>query len=110
MTANVRFGQEVFRSDQLKVLILDDEKPFTEELNEFFQHSGYKSFEANTWDEVQKIPETEKIDLLILDVWLPKVNGLDILKEVKRNLEVRNGNYKLRTANYKEIEKWKVKK
>ncbi len=60
MTANVRFGQEVFRSDQLKVLILDDEKPFTEELNEFFQHSGYKSFEANTWDEAQKILETEK--------------------------------------------------
>lgn len=85
MTANVRFGQEVFRSDQLKVLILDDEKPFTEELNEFFQHSGYKSFEANTWDEAQKIPETEKIDLLILDVRLPKVNGLDILKEVKIN-------------------------
>jgi two-component system alkaline phosphatase synthesis response regulator PhoP len=110
MTANVRFGQEVFRSDQLKVLILDDEKPFTEELNEFFQHSGYKSFEANTWDEAQKIPETEKIDLLILDVRLPKVNGLDILKEVKRNLEVRNGNYKLRIANYKEIEKWEVEK
>jgi len=82
---NVRFGQEVFRSDQLNVLILDDEKPFTEELNEFFQHSGYKSFEANTWDEAQKIPETEKIDLLILDVRLPKVNGLDILKEVKIN-------------------------
>ena len=107
---NVRFRQEVFRSDQLNLLILDDEKPFTEELNEFFQHSGYKSYEANTWDEAQKIPETEKIDLLILDVRLPKVNGLDILKEVKRNLEVRNGNYKLRIANYKEIEKWKVKK
>jgi len=41
---------------------------------------------------------------LILDVRLPKVNGLDILKEVKRNLEVRNGNYKLRIANYKEVE------
>jgi len=59
---------------------------------------------------VQKIPETEKIDLLIPDVRLPKVNGLDILKEVKRNLEVRNGNYKLRIANYKEIEKWEVEK
>jgi response regulator RpfG family c-di-GMP phosphodiesterase len=59
---------------------------------------------------VQKIPETEKIDLLIRDVRLPKVNGLDILKEVKRNLEVRNGNYKLRIANYKEIEKWEVEK
>jgi hypothetical protein len=27
-----------------------------------------------------------------------------IIKEVKRNLEVRNGNYKLRIANYKEVE------
>ena len=83
MTANIRFKKGASCSDQLKVLILDDEKPFTEELNEFFQNTGYKSFEANTWDEAQEILRNEKIDLLILDVRLPQINGLDVLKKVK---------------------------
>lgn len=77
--------------DQLKVLILDDEKPFTEELHELLQSSGYKSFESNTWSQGMKILEKEKIDLFILDVRLPRVNGLDVLKEVKikyPNIEV----------------------
>ncbi len=67
----------------MKILILDDEKQFTEELYEFFQNSGFEAYEANTAAEAWKILESQTIDLLILDVRLPGVNGLDILKEVK---------------------------
>ena len=69
--------------DKIKILILDDEKQFTEELSGFFQGSDYESFEANTADEGRRILHNHDIDLLILDVRLPGVNGLDILKEVK---------------------------
>jgi len=69
--------------DNIKILILDDEKQFTEELSGFFQGSHYESFEANTVDDGKKILNNHEIDLLILDVRLPGVNGLDILKEVK---------------------------
>ncbi|MCK9422977.1 MAG: sigma-54 dependent transcriptional regulator [Bacteroidales bacterium] len=69
--------------DKIKILILDDEKQFTEELSGFFQGSDYESFEANTADEGKKILKNIEVDLLILDVRLPGVNGLDILKEVK---------------------------
>ena len=69
--------------DKIKILILDDEKQFTEELNGFFQDSEYESFEANTAAEGKNILDCHEIDLLILDVRLPGVNGLDILKEVK---------------------------
>lgn len=77
--------------DKLKILILDDEKQFTEELSGFFQNSDYESFEANTATEGKIILKNNAIDLLILDVRLPGVNGLDILKEVKiknPNMEV----------------------
>ena len=33
---------------KLNVLVLDDEKRFTEELNEFLQNSGFQTYEANT--------------------------------------------------------------
>jgi DNA-binding NtrC family response regulator len=77
--------------EKIKILILDDEKQFTEELNGFFVGSDYESFEANTAEEGRNVLSKHEIDLLILDVRLPGVNGLDILKEVKEtypNMEV----------------------
>ena len=71
------------KRDRIKILILDDEKQFTEELSGFFMDSDFESYEANTVAEGRKILNTNEIDLLILDVRLPGVNGLDILKEVK---------------------------
>ena len=77
--------------EKIKILILDDEKQFTEELNGFFVGSDYESFEANTAGEGRNVLNNHEIDILILDVRLPGVNGLDILKEVKvtyPNMEV----------------------
>lgn len=71
------------KKDKIKILILDDEKQFTEELSGFFMDSEFESFEANTVAEGKKILNEHEIDLLILDVRLPGANGLDILKEVK---------------------------
>jgi DNA-binding NtrC family response regulator len=77
--------------NKLNVLIIDDEKRFTEELTEFLQESGFHAFEANTGTEGYSILKKQTIDLLVLDVRLPGVNGLDILKDVKvkyPNMEV----------------------
>ena len=68
---------------KIKILILDDEKQFTEELFEFFQKSGFEAFEANSESTARKVLANREIDLMILDVRLFGVNGLDILKEVK---------------------------
>jgi DNA-binding NtrC family response regulator len=79
------------KKEKIKILILDDEKQFTEELSGFFLDSDFEPFEANTACEARKILTDHEIDLLILDVRLPGVNGLDILKEVKiqyPNMEV----------------------
>ncbi len=79
------------KKEKIKILILDDEKQFTEELSGFFSDSDFEPFEANTASEGRKLLIEHEIDLLILDVRLPGVNGLDILKEVKvqyPNMEV----------------------
>ncbi len=70
-------------TNKLRVLILDDERQFTEELEEFFRNRGYKPYIANTGNEGMAVMERNPIDLLILDVRLPGINGLDLLKEVK---------------------------
>lgn len=67
----------------LKVLVIDDETNFTEEIEEFLQNQGYMSFTANNVHKGRAILKNQDIDLLILDIRLKGISGLDILKEVK---------------------------
>src|SRR5450759_5284412 len=69
--------------NKITVLVIDDERSFTEEMQELLQNTGFKAFVANTARQGLNILKTQEIDLLILDIRLPGVNGLDILKEVK---------------------------
>lgn len=71
-------------NSQLKVLVIDDEVNFTEEIEEFLQNQGFISYTANNVQKGRTILKTQSIDLLILDIRLKGVNGLDILKEVKQ--------------------------
>ncbi len=70
---------------QMKVLVIDDETNFTDEIEEFLQNQGYISYTANNVQKGRTILKNQDIDLLILDVRLKGVSGLDILKEVKEN-------------------------
>jgi DNA-binding NtrC family response regulator len=69
--------------DQIAVLVIDDEKSFTEEMQEMLQNKGYKAYIANTARQGLNLLKVHVIDLLILDIRLPGANGLDILKDVK---------------------------
>lgn len=68
---------------KMKVLIIDDETSFTEELHEFLVKAGYECLEATTGEEGLALLKIREIDLLILDVLLPGMNGLEVLKKVK---------------------------
>ncbi|MBW8327389.1 MAG: sigma-54 dependent transcriptional regulator [Prolixibacteraceae bacterium] len=70
-------------NSQMKVLVIDDESNFTEEIEEFLQNQGYDSFTANNVHKGRSILKNNDIDLLILDVRLKGISGLEILKEVK---------------------------
>ncbi|HEY5511663.1 MAG TPA: sigma-54 dependent transcriptional regulator [Prolixibacteraceae bacterium] len=70
-------------TEKIRVLILDDEKHFTEELAEFLELSGHLVWEANTVANGMTLLDSHPIDLLILDIRLPGADGLDILKKVK---------------------------
>lgn len=69
--------------NKITVLVIDDEKSFTEEMQEMLLNKGYNAFVANTAKQGLNILKTQDIDLLILDIRLPGANGLDILQDVK---------------------------
>jgi DNA-binding NtrC family response regulator len=77
--------------EKISVLILDDESNSTEEIHEFLQKEGYNVFSANSAKAGLSIVKREKIDVIILDLYLPDSNGLDFLGKVKSenpNIEV----------------------
>ena len=70
-------------NEKIKILILDDEKDFTEELNEFLTVSGLEVFEANSGEDGLQILSEQEMDLMILDVRLGNMNGLTLLTQVR---------------------------
>ena len=77
--------------NDLKVLILDDESRITEKLKYHLEKRKFKVYTANTPSEGFELLEKKRPGVLILDVMLPGMNGLDILEKVKQdypNLEI----------------------
>ncbi|SMO79661.1 two component, sigma54 specific, transcriptional regulator, Fis family [Saccharicrinis carchari] len=71
--------------ENLKILILDDEKRITEKLKYHLQKREFIVFTANTPNEGFAVLKTEKPSILILDIMLPGINGLDVLTKVKED-------------------------
>ncbi len=64
------------------VLIIDDEKNIRTALEDILTDEGYKVFCAATGEEGLTILDKVIVDIILLDVKLPDINGLDLLKKI----------------------------
>ena len=64
------------------ILIIDDEKNIRTMIKDILEDEKFICHVAQDWDEGKKVLLQNKIDVMLLDVWLPKVGGIDILKNV----------------------------
>lgn len=67
-----------------KILIVDDEIEICDFLSEFFRDRNYDVVTASSGEEALIKIEKEKPNVLLLDVKMPGVNGLQVLQEVKQ--------------------------
>lgn len=74
--------------DKKTILIVDDEKPIVDILVYNLQKEGYNTLEANDGVEAVEIALSKKPDLVLLDIMLPKMDGLTVCKKVKASLNV----------------------
>ena len=65
------------------VLVIDDEKGIREVLKDILEDEGYRVRTAEDGIEGLELMKDDRIDLVILDVWLPNMGGIDVLKEIK---------------------------
>jgi UDP-3-O-[3-hydroxymyristoyl] N-acetylglucosamine deacetylase len=66
-----------------KVLIIDDEKSILESLSAILQDEGFAVSTARDGREGLAIFEREKPKIVLLDVWMPEMDGLEVLKHVR---------------------------
>ena len=66
-----------------KVLIVDDEKDFVEMFSLRLEGQGEKVSTAHSGKEALKVLENVAIDVVILDIRMPGMDGIDTLKQIK---------------------------
>lgn len=68
-----------------KILVVDDSATNVVLLEAVLSEQGYEIYSAMSALEAFQILKKNKVDLILLDLLMPKVSGFDFLKEVKRN-------------------------
>ncbi|MDD4995908.1 MAG: response regulator [Patescibacteria group bacterium] len=71
--------------EKKKVLIIEDEKILLYALKEQLQRENFELIFASDGEEGLKSVLDNKPDLVLLDLVMPKKNGLEVLKEMKKN-------------------------
>jgi len=66
-----------------RVLIADDEESYRFILNNQLTEAGYTVFVAADGDEAIKTLKAEKIDVALVDINMPKIGGLGVMKFIK---------------------------
>lgn len=67
------------------ILIVDDEPSILQSLSGLLSDEGFEVSTAANGYEALKIIDTEFPDLVLLDIWMPGIDGIETLKEIKKD-------------------------
>ena len=70
------------------ILVVDDNKEIVYSISELLKYEGYQVVKAYDGMEALKALETNQIDLILLDVMMPKLNGLSALMKLRENYRI----------------------
>ena len=72
----------------MNLLIVEDEGAIREGVREYLTEQGFHVFEAEDGVEALEVFEKESIDLILLDIMMPRKNGFEVLEEVRKTSKV----------------------
>lgn len=71
-----------------KILVADDEKEIRELLRLYLENDGYVVLEAEDGQQALEVFRREKVDLCILDIMMPRLDGYHVLQELRKESNV----------------------
>ncbi len=66
-----------------KILVVDDEQDIRDVLRAALESNGYEVIESADAEGALSILEAGQVDLMLLDVFLPKMNGIELLERIR---------------------------
>src|SRR5690625_4502121 len=79
---------QVTKSSQQAILIVEDEQKLSRVLELELQYENYKTAIANDGKEALRLMEEKDWDLVLLDIMLPELSGMEVLRKIRRTDEV----------------------
>ena len=80
--------EENLEKEQKTILVVDDEQPIIDILVYNLKKEGYNVIEANDGITAVDVALEKKPDLILLDIMLPRLDGLSVCKRIKNSLNV----------------------
>lgn len=74
----------------MKVLIIDDERGILKMYTEYLKTAGIEILQAVDGETGIKLAKEQKPDVILLDIIMPRYNGLDVLKDIKNDQDIKN--------------------
>lgn len=74
--------------EQLKILVVDDEVEITDLVGIYLTNEGFEVIKAHDGAEALKLLEEQAFHLVILDVMMPGMGGLEVCREIRRSLNI----------------------
>ncbi len=75
---------EITMKSSIKILIVDDEEMMRGLLEKILRREGYDVIAAEDGQQAVEILQKEKVNLVISDMKMPRMNGFELLKHVKQ--------------------------
>ena len=66
------------------ILIVDDEAGIRESLRGILEEEGYKTSVSPSGEDCLELLRKTSFDLILLDVWLTGIDGLEVLEKIRR--------------------------
>jgi UDP-3-O-[3-hydroxymyristoyl] N-acetylglucosamine deacetylase len=67
-----------------KILVVDDEEGILKSIVGILQDEGYETLTARDGREALKLYQEQAVDALLLDIWMPDMDGIEVLKELQQ--------------------------
>ena len=71
-----------------KILVCDDEKDIVEAIDIYLTQEGYEVLKAYDGDEAIKVLKSNEVDLLIMDVMMPRLDGIRATLKIRENMSL----------------------
>ena len=71
-----------------KILVCDDDKDIVEAIDIYLTQEGYEVLKAYDGDEAIKVLKSNEVDLLIIDVMMPRLDGIRATLKIRENMSL----------------------